>query len=248
VRRGKLGFWYRLVVVVLKPLLLLFTKRDWRGRENVPRTGGVILAINHISYVDPLTVSHFVHDLPREPRFLAKVEIFRLPLLGRVVRGAEQIPVHRNSADAAVALRDAVEALERGECLIIYPEGTVTRDPELWPMVGRTGVARLALTTGCPVVPVAQWGAHEILMPYAKRPHLLPRKTVHYSAGPPVDLSPFAGKPLTADVLRAATDTVMAAIRALLADLRGEPAPADVWDRGLGRRVPSPAAGERWTA
>lgn len=247
-RRGKLGFWYRLVVVVLKPLLLLFTKRDWRGRENVPRTGGVILAVNHISYVDPLTLSHFVHDLPREPRFLAKAEIFRLPLLGRIVRGADQIPVHRNSADAAVALRDAVEALERGECLIIYPEGTVTRDPELWPMVGRTGVARLALTTGCPVVPVAQWGAHEILMPYAKRPRLLPRKTIRYSAGPAVDLSEFAGEPLTADVLRPATDKVMAAIRVLLADLRGEPAPADVWDRQLGRRIPPSSAPERWTA
>ena len=247
-RRGKLGFWYRFVVVVLKPLLLLFTKRDWRGRGNVPRTGAVILAVNHITYADPVTVSHFVHDLSRPPRFLAKVEIFRLPFLGRVVRGAGQIPVHRNSADAAVALRDAVEALERGECLVIYPEGTVTRDPELWPMLARTGVARLALTTGCPVVPVAQWGAQEILMPYAKDVHLLPRKTIRVAAGPPVDLSEFAGKGLTADVLRAATDKVMAEIRALLAELRGEPAPADVWDRRLGRRVPPSSATERWTA
>jgi 1-acyl-sn-glycerol-3-phosphate acyltransferase len=237
-----------LVVVVLKPLLLLFTKRDWRGRENVPRTGGVILAVNHITYADPLTLSHFVHDLPRAPRFLAKAEIFRLPFLGRVVHGAGQIPVHRNSADAAVALRDAVEALERGECLVIYPEGTVTRDPELWPMAARTGVARLALTTGCPVVPVAQWGAQEILMPYAKDPHLLPRKTIRVAAGPPVDLSEFAGKGLTPDVLRAATEKVMAQIRALLAELRREPAPTDVWDSRLGRRVPPSAATERWTA
>ena len=66
----------------------------------------------------------------------------------------------------------------------IYPEGTITKDPDLWPMIGKTGAARVALETGCPVIPIAQWGPQEILAPYSKRLRLLPPKTVHVLAGP----------------------------------------------------------------
>jgi 1-acyl-sn-glycerol-3-phosphate acyltransferase len=226
----RLGFWYGLVVAVVRPLLLLLTRRDWRGAEHLPVTGGFIVAANHVSEIDPLVVGHFLIDHGRPPRFLAKAELFRSPPLKWVVEGAKQIPVHRHSVDAGAALQPAVEALAAGECVFIYPEGSATRDPALWPMKAKTGIARLALMSGAPVVPIAQWGPQEILPYRARRPSLWPRRTMHVLAGPPVDLSEFAGQPLTADLLRRATDTVMRRIADQLAELRGEPAPERFYD------------------
>lgn len=245
-RREKMGFWYRFVVVVLKPLLLLFTERDWHGRDHVPARGGVILAVNHVSHVDPLTFSHFAYECRRLPVFLAKAELFRLPVLGPLLRAVRQVPIYRNSSDAMDSLRDAVAAVRRGECVIIYPEGTISRDPDLWPMAAKTGVARLALRTGCPVIPVAQWGAQEILWPYSKHVRLLPRKTIRVTAGPAVDLSDL-GREQTVEVLRLATDRIMAEVRRLLAQVRRQPAPEQVWEPRLGRRVPV-GRGERSSA
>ncbi len=147
-----------------------------------------------------------------------------------MIRGAGQIPVYRGTKDASLSLRDAVAAVKAGGCVVIYPEGTCTRDPGYWPMAGKTGVARLALATGAPVIPVAQWGPQEILPYGGKRPRLLPRKTVHVLAGPPVDLSAYLGGPATPDVLRAVTDTVMGAVAGLLGELRGEEPPATLID------------------
>ena len=228
----RLGFWYGLAACILKPLTWAFMKRDWRGMEHVPREGGVILASNHISHVDPIALADYiVYGTGRPARFLAKSTLFKgKGLVSWVMNGAQQIPVHRHTADASLALKDAVEALHRGECIAIYPEGTVSRDPEKWPMVAKTGVARLALLSGVPVVPVAQWGAEQILDSYrTKGLHLLPRRTMHVVAGPPVDLSAYAGKELTAEVLRGATDEVMRAIATLLEDLRHEPAPKEFY-------------------
>lgn len=229
-RRRRMGVWFRLVVALAKPLLVLFTRRDWRGREHLPRSGGVLVAANHISHADPLLLGHFVYESRRLPRYLAKVELFGVPVLGRVLAGAGQIPVHRRTADAALALKDAVAALEAGECVMIYPEGTLTRDPDLWPMSARTGVARLALATGVPVVPVAHWGAHQILPPYARRLRLIPPRRSQVLAGPPVDLSPWEGRAQTAEVLREVTEAVMSAVRRQLGELRGETPPEQVWD------------------
>lgn len=229
--RLRLGPWMRFAALLIKPPLLLFTRRDWRGLEHVPSSGGVILAANHISHADPLTLADFVvYGARRIPRFMAKDTLFKgKGIVGRTMRGAGQIPVYRRTADASLALRDAVAALRNGECVIIYPEGTVSRDPAKWPMQARTGVARLALLSGAPVVPVGQWGAQEILDSY-RTPglHLLPRKTIRMLAGPPVDLSRYAGQELTGDLLRAATGDVMSAITRLVEQLRGESAPSQV--------------------
>ena len=235
------GPWYRVAVVALRPPLMLLTRREWRGAEHLPPSGGLVVCTNHISYFDPLPFAHFVHDSGRAPRFLAKSELFAIPAVGQVLRGAGQIPVYRGSRTASAAFRDAVAAVERGECVVVYPEGTVTREPGLWPMTGKTGAARIALSTGAPVIPVAQWGAQDVLAPYSKRLRLFPRKTIHVHAGPPVDLGAFAGQPLTADVLRAATERIMAAITELLEGIRGEPAPAERFDL---RAQPGPPASD----
>jgi len=230
VAREQAEFWYRFAAAILRPLLMVLTKRDWRGAEHIPREGGVIVCPNHISYFDPLSFAHFVHDRGRTIRFLAKEVLFRIPVVGRIIAGAGQIPVYRGSRDAALAFRDAVAAIRRGECVAIYPEGTVTRDPDRWPMVGKTGAARVALATGAPLIPIAQWGPQEVLAPYSKRLRLFPRKTMHVVAGPPVDLSEFADRDVTPELLRAATEKIMAAIGALLAEIREEQPPAVRFD------------------
>jgi len=224
------GLAFRTAAAILKPPLLAFVRRDWQGSEHLPRTGGFVAASNHLSHVDPLTLAHFLYDNGCPPRFLGKEAVFRIPVLGRLITATGQIPVYRETADAGRALSAAVQGVREGECVVIYPEATLTRDPGLWPMTGKTGTARVALTTGCPVIPVAQWGPQDVLAPYARRPHLLPRRTVHVAAGPPVDLSAYMGRPLDGPTLRAATDAVLDAIAAVLADLRGERPPAVRWN------------------
>lgn len=208
--------------------MTVLTKREWSGTEylNVD-DGGIIVAGNHISWFDPLVIAHVLWNNDRPPRFLAKESVFRVPIMGAVITSAGQIRVYRETSEAVAAVRDAIEAVERGECVVIYPEGTLTRDPELWPMVGKTGAARIALATRRPLIPVAQWGAQQVLGPYRKEFRILPRKTMHVSVGPPVDLEDLYGRPLDSDTLREATARIIAAITALLAGIRGEVPPAE---------------------
>ncbi|MFB7289591.1 1-acyl-sn-glycerol-3-phosphate acyltransferase [Actinacidiphila glaucinigra] len=230
--RRRIGFWYRLAAVIAKPPLVVLFKRDWRGMEHIPGQGGFITAVNHNSYLDPLSYAHFQYNTGRVPRFLAKAPLFKPAFVGAILRGTGQIPVYRESTDAANAFRAAVDAINSGECVAFYPEGTLTRDPEMWPMVGKTGVARVALMTKAPVIPVAQWGANEVMPPYAteKKLRLFPRRTLRVVAGPPVDLSAFYGQEANAEVLRDATDTIMAAVSELLGELRGQTPPAERFD------------------
>ncbi|MFF4404582.1 lysophospholipid acyltransferase family protein [Streptomyces sp. NPDC001262] len=235
--RRRIGFWYRLAAVLAKPPLVVLFKRDWRGMEHIPADGGFITAVNHNSYLDPLSYAHYQYNTGRVPRFLAKAALFRGSFVGAILRGTGQIPVYRESADAATAFRNAVDAINKGECVAFYPEGTLTRDPDMWPMEGKTGAARVALLTRAPVIPVAQWGANEAMPPYAKEKklRLFPRKTLKVLAGPPVDLSAFYGQEPTAEVLRAATEKIMAAITELLAELRDEPVPAEPYNHKKAR-------------
>lgn len=230
--------WLRFIVLVLYlPISGLFKLR-WRGVEHLPASGPAILVINHVSYADPLVVARYAYDAGRAPRFLAKRSLFGIPVVGAALRGTGQIPVDRGSAQARQSLDEAVAALRRGEMVIVYPEGTVTRDPDWWPMAAKTGAARLALLApDVPVVPAAQWGAQFAVDVYRKRYRLLPRKPVMVTAGPAVDLERFRGADGTAETLRTMTDVMMRAIRDLVGDLRGEPAPTGPLfrPRGAGR-------------
>lgn len=220
-RRTNLPRTTRWVVRVLRPFLMLVTRRDWRGAEKLPR-GGYVLAPNHISHVDPILLAHFMVDHDVTPRYLAKDTLFDLRLIGAIVRGAEQIPVHRSTAGAAESLRTAIEAVQAGQVVTIYPEGTITRDPDLWPMSSRTGAVRVALASGKPLVPVAQWGAQDMLWPYSKRLRIFPRTTVHVQVGDPVDLTDFEGRELTEDLLHEATDRLVDTLTSMLGEIRGE--------------------------
>ncbi|TAK70795.1 MAG: 1-acyl-sn-glycerol-3-phosphate acyltransferase [Actinomycetota bacterium] len=226
-----------LAIVVLRPFLAIFTRHSWSGQENLDQGGqGIVVASNHLSWFDPLVVSQYLYLNGRPPRFLAKESLFRIPLVGRVIRGAGQIPVYRESREAVASVRAAVAAAGRGECVVVYPEGTITRDPRLWPMAGRTGVARIALVSGAPVVPLAHWGAQQIMWPYRKQFRLLPVKRMQVRAGRPVDLDDLRDRPMDAETLRIATGRIVAAITALLEEIRGESAPPVRLDRAALRR------------
>ncbi|GLX02612.1 lysophospholipid acyltransferase family protein [Microtetraspora sp. NBRC 16547] len=230
-RRGRPSrFWESLAVLIVKPLSLLLIRHVWRGGEFVPRAGGVIIAANHLSWSDPVLLSHYLYNNGRWPVILAKSGIFKVPVLGHIVAKLLAIPVHRGSTDATQSLKIAEERLRDGGCVIFYPEGTITRDPELWPMAGKTGVARLALSTGVPVIPIAHWGAHELLPYGEKKPRLFPRKTFKVLAGPPIDLSKYEGQPMRGTLLREATADIMAAITDQLAEIRAEKAPGSPYD------------------
>jgi 1-acyl-sn-glycerol-3-phosphate acyltransferase len=222
--------WRLFTVIVFRPLLTILVRNKWEGRENIPKSGPVIIAPNHMSYADWGTDALFFQANGRYPTFMIKASAFKVRFLGKLLYGCGQIPVNRGAKDAAQALKQAEQALGEGAAVIIYPEGTATRDPQLWPMVAKTGVARLALATGAPVIPVARWGT-QVVLPYgSKKPKLWPRQTVRTVAGKPVDLSEWAGKQASARALRAATDAIMTDVTALVASLRGEEPPAIPFD------------------
>jgi 1-acyl-sn-glycerol-3-phosphate acyltransferase len=231
---GYSKFWRAVSVMVLRPSLRLLITNKHAGQSNIPKTGGVIIAPNHLSYVDWGTDALFVYESGRYPVFMIKGSMFRVKAIGPFLYKAGQLPVNRGAADAALVLKIAEEALARGAAVIIYPEATATRDPDLWPMVSKTGVARLALTSGAPVIPVAHWGTQNIL-PYGSKKvfgglFVPPRKTVRTVAGPPVDLSQWAGKQNSARALREATTAIMAEVAALVGELRGQTPPEVPFD------------------
>jgi 1-acyl-sn-glycerol-3-phosphate acyltransferase len=223
------GWAFSLGVGIIKPLLLATTVHDWRHGERIPATGGCVLAINHISHLDPLTAAHIVYDHGRLPRYLAKSGLFSNAFLRRFLTAAGQIPVEREGK-GAVAYAAAVEAVRQGGCVVVYPEGTITRDPDMWPMTGKSGAARIGLETGAPVLPVGQWGAQQLLPPYSKKPHLVPRKRVTMSVGEPVALDDLRQRELTPEVVKQATDRILTAITAQVEEIRGAQAPAERYD------------------
>lgn len=216
-------------------------RRQWLHHEKVPQSGGLIVVANHNSYFDPLALGEYLIWSGRWPHFLGKAQLWSTPLVGWLARHCEQIPVHRGTAHASSSLVAAAAALERGHCVTVYPEGTLTSDPDLWPMTGRTGAARLALETGAPLVPVAQWGAHRVIPgPGIGLPRLF-GKTVHAICGDPIDLADLVGElggPREREAVQAASVRIMDAITDLLEQLRGESAPEDRWDARVGARVP----------
>ena len=229
---------YRHAAVLAHILLTGWSHRDWRGAEKLPQTGGVLIVCNHVSRFDPIAFGDYLIWSGRWPRFLAKVVLFRSKLIGWLLRSAECVPVDRASPHAAAALGPAEERLAEGKAVVIYPEGTETHDPELWPMVARTGAARLALATRVPVVPCAVWGPQHIIPPLKNIPLRPFGQTFSVICGDPVDLSEFYDREITPELLRLVTTRLLDAITVLLEDLRQERAPAERWDRKAGQRLP----------
>jgi 1-acyl-sn-glycerol-3-phosphate acyltransferase len=219
-----------LAIAVLWPFTMYGARVSFRGGENLPRTGGALLACNHVSFADPIYNVAFTVSHGRMPRFLAKSELWDNPVTRSVLAGGKHIPVYRASTRAGNAYKAAIEALNRGEVVVFYPEATYTDDPAGWPMKAKNGIGRIALATGVPVIPVANWGTQELLPPQHGRIHFFPRKNITVSAGKPVDLSEWVGGRRTRTTMDAATNKIMTEITALVGEIRGETPPAVLYD------------------
>jgi len=230
--KNELNLGLRSVAVWLAPLVRTLFGLRVTGMEKLPKTGPYVLVANHMTNVDPLAVAYFVYaKLGRAPHFLAKEGLFRIPVVGKILLSAGQIPVYRTSGNRNdEPLRMAHEYLKHGHTIAIFPEGTLTRDPNLWPMRGKTGAVRLALDTNVPVYPMAHWGAQEILPRYGSKFRPGFWKRVDVLVGDRIDLSAFQGKKLAPEEVNQATEVVMAAITHLVEQLRGEKAPDTLWD------------------
>lgn len=212
----------------VRPALALLLRRTWVGMGSI-KPGSIIVA-NHISELDPLIIAESVYVQGLLPRFLAKSPLFKIPLVGRVLKATGQIPVERGGPGAKLSLEAAAEVIGRGGVIIIYPEGTLTQDPDKWPMQARTGAARLALKTNAPVVPVVHWGDQELLGGKPRRLKLFPRKATVVMAGSQIDLDDLRSGPMTRSVLDEATTRIMKHMTYLVSDLRGEEPPEAPWD------------------
>jgi 1-acyl-sn-glycerol-3-phosphate acyltransferase len=200
----------------LRPWLTVWFQWDIEGADNIPRRGPAILALNHISYFDPLAAAFIANKAGRRARFLAKSELFGDKRIGWVMRGANQIEVKRGTRDAPVALDEAYAALDRGELVVVFPEGTVTTDPDLEPMAPKSGAARLALKTGAPLIPCALWGTANV-WPKGYKWRWQPRQTILARIGPAITISSEADSP---DLWRNLGTRLMAEISQRLAEIK----------------------------
>ncbi|GAA1528425.1 1-acyl-sn-glycerol-3-phosphate acyltransferase [Microbacterium ginsengiterrae] len=224
-------FWVLAVLVI--PFVNFVSKMRFTGREKLPSRGAFVLAPNHYSEFDPIIVAAAVWKIGRAPRFMAKESLFRVPVLGAILRATGMVPVARSSSRAASAqtIAQSKELVENGRGVIVYPEGTLTRDPELWPMRGKSGAVRLAMAGDIPLIPMAQWGTQQIMGRYQKGLRIWPpRRPIDIVIGDPVDLSDLKGREHQPAAIAEATERLMNAITALLEDVRQEKAPAKRWN------------------
>ena len=208
---------YRLGEVVVPPLLESWFRCRLEGLHHVPRRGPLLVACNHISYFDLLAHAYFLLKAHRRPRFIAKIELYRNPLLRWVLEQIRQIPVHRGTGDPA-PVEAAKRALREGEAVVLYPEGTVNRDPMGPPKRGKTGIARLTLSTGVPVLPLAIWGAQRVWQREGKV-SLKRGRPIWLKAAAPMEFSATPDGADDAAMLRKVTDEIMAEVGRLAGDL-----------------------------
>lgn len=224
---------WRVLLVAARVFVPLFCRLRVTG--DVPaalRGGPLVLAGNHIGIFDPIALVAACRVRRLAPRILTTGGVFRVPVAGPLLRRCGHIPVDRNGGTAAEALAEAVVAVRAGSVVAGYPEGRVTLDPGMWPERGKTGLGRLALRTGVTVVPVAQWGAHEVLawdgartMVWTALSALWRRPVVRVHFAAPVDLGGL-NDGVHGDAQRAVdriTEATIAALAALRADEPGLP-------------------------
>lgn len=218
-------FWLLLQVLARGVVGLVARLRVTGDVPDHLRNGPLILAANHVNPFDPIVLTAACRVRRIAPRIMATGGVFRAPIVGAAMRASGHIRVDRRTPTVGLALEHAAAAVARGSVVLVYPEGRMGLDPAMWPERGKTGTARLALASGATVVPVAHWGAHEILPYSAPRgmvralARALPRRPVirvHF--GPPVDLTGI--DPRVPGAANRATDAIIDAVTAALVPLR----------------------------
>jgi len=210
--------WYHATRLAVIPLASVYFSWRFEHLDGIPERGPAIVACTHASYLDPIANAYAVIKAGRRPRFLAKEELFRIPIVGRAMRGAGQISVRRGAGDRRPLVR-AETALRDGEVVVVYPEGTVTKRPDGLPMEGRTGAVRLSLMSGVPIVPMASWGSAAVWQK-SGRGSLKPRRPVWIKVGEPLDITARRDEIDDRDALRDMTRRLMDALTVLAIDLR----------------------------
>lgn len=226
-RRTPSLFWVMAGLVV--PPWSLLTKYKIIGE--LPPQGAAVLAPNHYSDIDPVVNGVAVWKLGRKPRYMAKASLFKVPVVGWFLRRSGQIPVERaRGANRRGSMSAARQLVAEQGMVIVYPEGTLTREPDSWPMRGKSGAVRLALESGVPLIPMASWGAQALTPRFEKKFRLRWRTPIVVRVGEPLDLSEFAGKHTSRTAVEEATRRLMVEITKLLEDIRGGEAPAELYD------------------
>lgn len=228
VPKSEKSLGFRTVAFFLAPILRLFFNVKTEGLEKLPK-GGYVLVGNHLSYLDPFAFAYSVYiHMKRVPHYLAKESLFRVPVLSWILPRVGQIPVYRTGRSNEEPLRAAKDFLKAGLVVVVFPEGTLTRDPELWPMRGKTGAIRMAAELGVPIVPAAHWGVHKVMGNYEKKIRPNPFHTVTVKIGDPIHLD--LGENPSAKKINDATEMVMQKMAQLVGEMRGETPPKKLWD------------------
>lgn len=220
--------WYQAIRWTVFPVLRVWFRWRFDGLEKIPAAGPVLIACNHASYLDPLVNSYAVVRARRRPRFLAKRELFAAPGIKWAMKGTGQIPVARGTRDRS-SLDKAEQALVRGEVVVVYPEGTVTKREDGLPMDGKTGTVRLALAAGVPIVPMVSWGSAPVWQKSGPG-SLRPGRPVWVQVGDPIRLEGDASMIEDHDAVVALTAGLMDALTVLAVELRDR-YPAEWRDR-----------------
>lgn len=210
--------WFLAAKAVALPPAWLWFRWRFEHLERIPARGAALIACNHASYLDPIANAYAVVKAGRRPRFLAKDDLFEIPIVGRALAGAGQIPVSRGSGDRT-PLATAERALAAGEIVLVYPEGTVTTRPDGLPMAGKTGTVRLALTLDIPITPMASWGSAPVWQKTGPG-SLKPGRPVWVTVGEPIHLGSGRDALHDYEAVRRMTAELMDVIAALTIDLR----------------------------
>lgn len=208
---------YLIAKGIFKPFLHTWFRWNIEGIENIPRKSSALLAVNHISFLDPLAAAYVVDKAKRVPRFLAKSDLFEDKRIAWVLKGAKQIEVRRGTGDASMALDNAFAALRKGEVIVVFPEGTITTDPDLRPLPAKTGAARLALGSGAPLIPCAVWGTQNIWPKGYAKNWWPPRQDILVRIGEPMEVR---GDPSSPEDWQKVSERLTETIEALVASLR----------------------------
>ncbi|MCX6485754.1 MAG: lysophospholipid acyltransferase family protein [Rhodoluna sp.] len=224
-------FMMRVVAYILGPLVHLLFWVKLEGKEKLPKTGAYILVFNHVTHLDPLVVAYATfYGLKRGPHFLAKGNLFKVPVLGPLLLAAGQVPVYRNGRRNVEPMAAAYRFLDAGHVITIFPEGTLTREPNGWPMRGKTGSVRMAIEANVPIYSVGQWGSEVVLPTYTKKLRPKPWHKVRVLIGEEINLEKFRGRKISTEELKDATRIVMTAITKQVEILRDSKAPKKLYD------------------